>query len=85
MIRSGMIRHAAFLFAFTAVHAASALDVWKAKSEVRTVEPTAALKLTGMRKGDLCHSPRLFPRFAAAKAPSSLCSARNGGRPAFLA
>ena len=48
-----MIRHAALLVALTAAHAAPALDVWKAKSEIRTVEPGNAVKLTGTRKGDL--------------------------------
>jgi alpha-galactosidase len=38
-----------------ALYAAPALDVWSAKSEVRTVEPegAAALKLAGTRRGDL--------------------------------
>ncbi|MCU1232973.1 MAG: putative alpha,6-galactosidase [Candidatus Solibacter sp.] len=48
-----MIRHAALLLALTVAHAAPGLDVWNAKSEVRTVEPSASVKLTGTRKGDL--------------------------------
>jgi alpha-galactosidase len=48
-----MIRHAAILLALSSAHAAPALDVWKAKSAIRTVEPGTALKLSGARKGDL--------------------------------
>ena len=51
-----MIRQAALLFALTAAHAVPALDVWKAKSEVRTLEPGNSVKLTGTRKGDLYQS-----------------------------
>ena len=51
-----MIRHAALILAVSLAHAAPALDVWKAKSEVRTVEPSTAVKLTGTRKGDLYQS-----------------------------
>jgi alpha-galactosidase len=36
-----------------ALSAAPAFDVWSAKSEVRSVEPGTALKLTGERNGDL--------------------------------
>src|SRR6478735_6626985 len=38
--------------------AAASLEVWKAPHEIRSVEPSAALKLTGERKGDL-YRPRL--------------------------
>src|SRR5215471_14631901 len=49
-----MLRHAAILFACAlSLSAAPALDVWNAKSEVRTVEPGAAVKLTPTRTGDL--------------------------------
>ena len=49
-----MIRHAALLIvALTVAHAAPGLDVWKSKSEIRTVEPSSTVKLTGTRKGDL--------------------------------
>src|SRR5260370_13624782 len=41
-----------------ALSAAPALDVWHAKPDIRTVEPTTALKLTGDRAGDL-YRPRL--------------------------
>jgi alpha-galactosidase len=51
-----MVRYAALFLAASLAHAAPALDVWKAKSEVRTVEPSTALKLTGTRKGDLYQS-----------------------------
>jgi alpha-galactosidase len=55
-----MICHAALLF-FSALtlSAAPALDVWTARSEIRTVETTTALKLTGERKGDF-YLPRLI-------------------------
>src|ERR1700757_2889121 len=51
-----MVRYAALFLAASLAHAAPALDVWKSKSEVRTLEPSAALKLTGSRKGDLYQS-----------------------------
>jgi alpha-galactosidase len=51
-----MIRHAALLLALTTAHAAPALDVWKAKSEIRTVEAGNSVKLTGTRNGDLYQS-----------------------------
>src|SRR5262249_18097199 len=38
--------------------AAPALDVWNAKGEVRTVETTNAVRITGRRSGDL-YSARL--------------------------
>ena len=41
-----------------ALSAAPAFDVWHAKPDIRTIEPTTALKLTGDRKGDL-YRPRL--------------------------
>src|SRR5450759_5681440 len=54
-----MLRPLALLFSgAVALSAAPALDVWHAKSEIRTVEPSTALKLTGDRKGDL-YRPRL--------------------------
>src|ERR1035437_9804495 len=46
------------LFSALALSAAPALDVWHAKSDIRTIEPTTSLKLTGDRKGDL-YRPRL--------------------------
>src|SRR4051812_29819238 len=49
-----MIRSTALMtFAAAALTAAPALDVWNAKSEVRTVERTTAVRLAGTRKGDL--------------------------------
>jgi alpha-galactosidase len=48
-----MTRFALFLVAVWITHAAPALDVWKSKSQVRTVEPTTAVKLSGSRRGDL--------------------------------
>jgi alpha-galactosidase len=42
-----------FFSASLTLSAGPALDVWSAKSEVRTVEPNAAVKLTGQRTGDL--------------------------------
>lgn len=36
-----------------ALSAAQTLDVWPAKPEIRSVEPGAALNLTGERNGDL--------------------------------
>jgi alpha-galactosidase len=54
-----VIRSIAFaLSAVSAFAAAPALDVWKAPHEVRTVETSTAVKLTGERKGDL-YSARL--------------------------
>ena len=41
------------LLAAISLAAAPAFDVWHAKSEVRALESAAALKLTGMREGDL--------------------------------
>src|SRR5215472_14441921 len=49
-----MLCHTAILFACAlSLSAAPALDVWNAKSEVRAVEPGAAVKLTPTRTGDL--------------------------------
>ena len=49
-----MFRPLVLLFSSTFVlFAAPALDVWHSKSEIRTVEPTTALKLSGDHKGDL--------------------------------
>jgi alpha-galactosidase len=53
-----MIRIAVLLGTALALHAAPALDVWKGRSEVRTVEPSTAIKLTGRRAGNL-YRPRL--------------------------
>src|SRR6476660_716092 len=54
-----MLRPVALLFCSAfAVFAAPALDVWHSKADIRTVEPTTALKLSGERKGDL-YRPRL--------------------------
>jgi len=53
-----MIRSAGLLLAVAFGLAAAQLDVWSAKSEVRTVEPSEAVKLTGHRTGDFYH-PRL--------------------------
>ncbi len=55
-----MIRYAALpaLCAAT-LAAAPVLDVWKAPHQVRTVEPSAAVKIVGERKGDL-YLPRLI-------------------------
>jgi alpha-galactosidase len=51
-----MIRNLTLLLAACLALSAQTLDVWSAKSEVRTVEPGAALKLTGTRAGDLYRS-----------------------------
>lgn len=52
-----MIRSIALaLSAVSAFAASPALDVWKAPHEVRTVETSSAIKLTGERKGDLYSS-----------------------------
>ncbi|MBS1858646.1 MAG: alpha-galactosidase [Acidobacteria bacterium] len=51
-----MIRQTAILFCCAAGLAAApapTLDVWKAPHEVRTVEPSTAVKFTGRRDGDL--------------------------------
>src|ERR1051326_3877168 len=49
-----MFRHAALLFSCAAIlSAAPALDVWHAKSQVRTIETGDAVELTGQRTGDL--------------------------------
>ena len=69
-----MLRPLALLFSSAlALSAAPALDVWHAKSDIRTVEPTTALKLTGDRKGDL-YRPRLTNTGKTA-------GARQGSRP----
>jgi alpha-galactosidase len=49
MLRSSLLLLAAAL----SLSAAPALDVWRAKSEIRAIESAAALKLAGTRKGDL--------------------------------
>src|SRR5262245_10092068 len=49
-----MLRRAVvLLIAASALNAAPALDVWNAKSEIRSVESAASLKLSGVRTGDL--------------------------------
>ncbi len=48
-----MIRLFAPYLCALSLTAAPALDVWSAKSEIRTVEPNDALKLSGVRNGDL--------------------------------
>ena len=49
-----MMRYAAALLASLSVlSAAPALDVWTARPDIRTVEPSTALKLSGTRAGDL--------------------------------
>lgn len=53
-----VVRHAALLFAGALGLVAAPLDVWSAKPEVRTVEPGAALVLSGQRERDL-YRPRL--------------------------
>ncbi|MCX6633465.1 MAG: hypothetical protein NTW28_38205, partial [Candidatus Solibacter sp.] len=54
-----MLRPLALVFSVAlALSAAPALDVWHARSDIRTVEPGTALKLTGLRTGDL-YRPRL--------------------------
>ena len=52
-----VIRFATLLFAgaFPPLRA-PALDLWSAKSEIRSIEPSTNLKLTGIRTGDLYRS-----------------------------
>src|SRR4051794_33513885 len=55
-----MLRPIALLFSCALfLFAAPAFDVWHAKSEIRTLEPGAAVKLVGERNGDL-YRPRLM-------------------------
>ena len=53
-----MLRQALLFSYALALSAAPTLDVWSGKSDIRTVEPTDALKLISYRQGDFNH-PRL--------------------------